>query len=307
MSDKTSTLANELHEKFSNCAEAPRTIVVPLDGSTDSEAALPLAHHLAGVFGASLRVVHAIDTGGDDDAAAVAAFEGYVTELAKQGRVPSGTATELAAGSAADVILADLEEGDLLVMASHGKGGIRAALFGSIADRVARATPVPAIIVPVGEDVHIPIDQVVIAVDESDCAAHAAAVGRMFAERCGASVTLVNAYLPTPLAVGLETPYVPLEAVKLDQQAAESLIAEVAAPTERAQAILGPTADAIADAAESIGAGLVVAGAHGRGFFGRLLMGSVSEGLMHRLHRPLLIVPARHSEKDPPGGDGGLT
>ena len=43
--------------------------------------------------------------------------------------------------------------------------------------------------------------------------------------------------------------------------------------------------------AERIGADLVAAGSHGAGFFGRIVIGSVSSKLVHRGDRSLLLVP----------------
>jgi nucleotide-binding universal stress UspA family protein len=52
----------------------------------------------------------------------------------------------------------------------------------------------------------------------------------------------------------------------------------------------GRAGEEIIAQAEKIGAGLVVAGSRGRGRLGRLALGSVSTGLAHRSHRPVLIV-----------------
>lgn len=53
----------------------------------------------------------------------------------------------------------------------------------------------------------------------------------------------------------------------------------------------GSALEEIIAQAEEIGAGLVVAGSRGMGRFGRLALGSVSTGLAHRSHCPVLIVP----------------
>jgi nucleotide-binding universal stress UspA family protein len=52
----------------------------------------------------------------------------------------------------------------------------------------------------------------------------------------------------------------------------------------------GGTVEEIIAQAEEIGAGLVVAGSRGMGRLGRLALGSVSTGLAHRSHCPVLIV-----------------
>lgn len=295
-----STAAQDLHDKYADAAFAPRSVVVPLDGSSDSEAALTMGSYLADAFGVGLRIVHAIDSQETDASAAVATFESYVSEL--MGQSPATRlqpTTEVTAGSASDVILEAATPEDLIVIASHGRGGLKSALFGSVADKVVRGARGPVVVVPVSQNlVAPPIHTVLIAVDESECAAHAAAVGRSLAARLGASVSLVNSYMPTPVAAGLETPYIPSQTGEFERDAAKELVSETAEPGEHGHVVLGPTVEAITDVVEDLGAGLVVAGSSGKGFFGRLLTGSISESLMHKLDRPLLIVPAPQEHTD---------
>ena len=54
-------------------------------------------------------------------------------------------------GNPADAILDHVEENDvsLIVMASHGRSGIRRWLLGSVAEKVIQSSPVPALVVPV--------------------------------------------------------------------------------------------------------------------------------------------------------------
>jgi nucleotide-binding universal stress UspA family protein len=51
--------------------------------------------------------------------------------------------------------------------------------------------------------------------------------------------------------------------------------------------------------AESMGADLLVVGSHGRSGFERLLLGSVTERLLHKALCPTLVVPRRAPDKDP--------
>lgn len=54
----------------------------------------------------------------------------------------------------------------------------------------------------------------------------------------------------------------------------------------------------VEQAAEEIGADLIVVGTHGRGAVTGALMGSVAKGLCHTSHRPVLVVPpVRPSER----------
>ena len=52
----------------------------------------------------------------------------------------------------------------------------------------------------------------------------------------------------------------------------------------------GSPKQAIVEEAERWGADLVVVGSHGRGFWGRLLLGSVSHAVAARANCPVLIV-----------------
>ena len=62
--------------------------------------------------------------------------------------------------------------------------------------------------------------------------------------------------------------------------------------------VQGPTVNTILSEAEKLGADLIALGSHGRGFAARALLGSVSEGVLHRSTVPVLIVPARGAASD---------
>ena len=59
---------------------------------------------------------------------------------------------------------------------------------------------------------------------------------------------------------------------------------------------LGTPAQVIIDAAERWGADLIIVGSHGRGFWGRLALGSVSDAVLHHAPCSVLVVRSRAKE-----------
>jgi len=57
--------------------------------------------------------------------------------------------------------------------------------------------------------------------------------------------------------------------------------------------IQGPTVETILKQAEKLEVDAIIVGSHGRGAMYKLLVGSVSEGLLHKTKIPLVVVPAK--------------
>ncbi|HLF79478.1 MAG TPA: universal stress protein [Dehalococcoidia bacterium] len=145
------------------------TIVVPLDGSELSEEALPLANEVAAKFGSRILLVRVVDSVAmlvaqtpallDAPAAAAANVE-LIEEVAKAERDEATTylaavqaklagrfteAIIVEGGAAEEIGRVAAERGaGLVVMCTHGRGGLGRLLYGSVADAVLRhgATPV---------------------------------------------------------------------------------------------------------------------------------------------------------------------
>jgi nucleotide-binding universal stress UspA family protein len=138
-------------------------IVVPTDFSDCSEQAWALAQRLARAFAAELVLVHILaeppphEEGPFSLAQAEKVYEGsrkwvedslqaWAAKAQSQGlnvRVvlrPGAPDREL-------VTLAMDERADLVVIGTHGRGGIDRALLGSVADRVVRTAPCPVLTV----------------------------------------------------------------------------------------------------------------------------------------------------------------
>ncbi|HWQ13325.1 MAG TPA: universal stress protein [Roseiflexaceae bacterium] len=122
-----------------------RTMLVPLDGSGFAELALAEARLLAAATGAELVLVAVVGEGEDATQAAA-----YLDEVATRLRADHlAVRTRVLAGSPAERLLeaADEEHADLIVMATHGRGGWRRLWLGSVASKVVEGATAPVLLV----------------------------------------------------------------------------------------------------------------------------------------------------------------
>jgi len=143
-------------------------ILVPIDFSPSSRAALEYATFLAGETGAALEVLHVWEPPGyvgPDTLALLPVAAGQpgweqtrldVTRevdqfLAKAGVRPKQVSVRVEAGEPSDKILSVASDGgaDLLVMGTHGRTGLARLLIGSVAEAVVRRATCPVLTVRV--------------------------------------------------------------------------------------------------------------------------------------------------------------
>ncbi len=140
-------------------------IVVGVDGSEGSEAALRFAAAEAGLRDAKLRVVCAWEI----PAAAYATTWGMAAEaepgyadrardvaakaLDRAARLQPGIDREVRVvnGQPAEALLQESGDADLLVVGSRGLGGFKRLLLGSVSQQVAHHATCPVVIVPPAE------------------------------------------------------------------------------------------------------------------------------------------------------------
>lgn len=274
---------------------ATRPIIVPLDGSKNAENAIPYAAAIAKATGAPVHFVHVLD----EDAARAAGdmekardqFATYADGLASEGLGGAPHTTVTLRGAAAKTILEYAADARMVVIASHGLGGLKATFVGSVTDKVVRGTSVPVLMVPGIGDAPAPgKGTILIAVDGSEEAEQGLGVGREFAGWLAAPVALVRSYT-VPAAVGVEFAYYPPDLLTQFEEAAKEYLATTATSEEKTFLVNGPAAQSIEQAAEELDAQAVVVSSHGKGVAARIALGSTTDRLMHSLKRPLLIVP----------------
>jgi nucleotide-binding universal stress UspA family protein len=142
------------------------TIVVGVDGSAGSDAALRFALDEARVRGAGVKAVStwnvpvaAYESGWltapiDFDEFAGAAKSALDKGLESAGAATSGVevTSVVLQGQAADLLCAEAQGADLLVVGSRGLGGFRGLMLGSVSQQCAHHAPCPLVIVPAGKE-----------------------------------------------------------------------------------------------------------------------------------------------------------
>jgi nucleotide-binding universal stress UspA family protein len=135
-----------------------KKMLVPLDGSEITEVVLPYARELAGRLDLELTLLHVCEPHRSESQFVCRAYIEHVAEMlekqarevqAKTGAPPEVKAVEahaeVAVGYPAEGILGYAEENkfDLILMATHGRSGVRRWVLGSVVDKVLRASNIP--------------------------------------------------------------------------------------------------------------------------------------------------------------------
>ena len=136
-------------------------ILVPTDGSTGVERAVKHAVELAETHDATLHALYVVNTASYSSMPMETSWEHIRDMLGEEGEAALERVQELAAeadvpveshvvdGSPSKEIVqyAEREDCDLVVMGTHGRGGIDRLLLGSVAERVVRSSRVPVLTV----------------------------------------------------------------------------------------------------------------------------------------------------------------
>ncbi|MFF5313288.1 universal stress protein [Streptomyces massasporeus] len=284
-------------------------VVVGVDGSASSLAAVEVAVREARSRGAGLRVVHAFVRPATHVPLGPAPLEPpegglrdmvdrLVTEAVERARAVApdvDTTHVVVTAEPLTVLEAQARAAELVVVGSRGMGGFVGLLAGSTAVHLAAHGPCPVLVVREQPHADGPI---VLGVDGS--AAGQKAVDFAFAEAALRNAPLVAQHAwtawsaPMPAPQDKSMPYANPPGALAEGE--ERLLSESLAgrqerypgvPVEH-KVVHGGTRESLIEASRS--AQLVVVGARGRGGFSGLLLGSVSQALLHHAHCPVAVV-----------------
>ena len=287
-------------------------ILVPLDGSLLAETALASAETLVRLTGGRLRLISVLEMPpifaypefrSEDRERA----EAYLARVSERMGAHAGGAldTVVREGHVAAEILAEVLEwsADLIVIASHGRGGVSRLWLGSIADRCIRHAGRPVLLVPSHEQdtetspEPFAIRRIVVPLDGSRLAEGALEPAVELARVSGSPLELLRIVSRSGIPE--------LTTSALSQDVHRAIIAEVRASAEK---YLDETATTLGERGirvnprvveglrpartilEEAGEDLVVMTTHGLSGLQRALLGSVADKVAHGAKAPVMII-----------------
>ncbi len=300
----------------------PSQIMVPLDGSSLAERALPCARMLARGLGAELALFRAIALPPDFEeilrvvdleperplAQLAAEADDYLCRVGSR-LEEDGLCVQkvVQLGRAAEAIVDYAEKVgiQLIVMATHGYGGVSRWMHGSVAERVLQSASVPVLIVCSAEGErfasHEPLAcrRILVTLDGSPVAEQALLPATAIARALAAEMVLLR--VPIAQVSGSLTGewYVPLEGTfDTANHIAEAYLERVAERLRTdgikvSTAIrMGAVANVIVEYAEANHIDLIAMCTHGRTGLARWALGSVADRVLRARCLPLLLVRA---------------
>ncbi len=315
-------------------------MLVPLDGSELSEVVFPYAKELAGRMGLDVILLHVHSPDEGDTMPLHQAYIKHKAELIKRkseavqekvGVGPGGKVVkvwgELAVGYPAEEILryAEGQDIDFILMATHGRSGIRRWVMGSVANKVLRASKVPVWLVRGGIPEGIVYDKwpkrtILVPLDGSELAEAVLPHVENLAKQQGAElaeVVLLRVCEPGaalgyyPPSARFETPTGAVHVMPRDFARGEAakqkiLVEQYLAGVEkrlegtglrvRSEVRQGDPAEEITEYANSNPFNLIVMATHARSGLSRWAYGSVAAKVLQGVTSPIFLVRTCQAE-----------
>jgi nucleotide-binding universal stress UspA family protein len=278
-------------------------VLVPLDGSALAERALPFAATLSRTRGGRLlllRVLTPRPPRGEQlvlEPTAHAELDAVADRLRGHGLEVEVEVSTTLFGDVANMIVAAARHhtAELIVMSTHGRGGLGRWVYSSVAEQVMRLAPVPILLVPANCERTWPVQRsphILLALDGSDLAARAIDPTGTLAHALEAHVTLLQVLPPLNAAA---SSFVYENQAAVEAAAARSLAD--AADTLRQAGVrvsvrieFGRPAACIAEVAREDDVDAIVMATHGRSGLSRVVLGSVATETLQRAGLPVLLV-----------------
>jgi nucleotide-binding universal stress UspA family protein len=299
-------------------------ILVPLDGSSLAEAALPGAGWFSQLYGAKVTLLHVIEHNApatvhgqphltnETDALA------YLKSISL--RFPTGTQVEFhvhreEVSNVARSIASHASEldQDLVVMCSHGRSGLRQFIVGNIAQQVIGLGKTPVLLVQPQRDQNALFDKVeklLVALDgnpEHTCGFELAAD---IVQRSGAQMILLNVVPKLASLKGQEAavsrlqPVTTVAILDIEEEEAAEMLSSRARPLKdqglEVSALVrrGDPSELIARTGEDEAVDMVVMTTHGKHGMDAFWSGSVAPRVPGLTDLPLLLVPTCYMKRD---------
>jgi nucleotide-binding universal stress UspA family protein len=293
-------------------------LLVPLDGSTLAESALPVARGLARSLGARITLMHVIERDAEESVhgerhlTAAGEATAYLDELQRRlaadglavdCHVHAAAVADVAAGIAAHQ--SELHP-DLIVMCTHGPAGLARRMRGSLAQQVVALGETPLLLVrpdAMAASGGFSLERLLVPIDGRPEHAAGFELALKLAAAAGARLQLLGIVPSLPSLAGTQATlsrFSPAASQKLQELTCRGLQDYLDAALAAAD-FRGVAADAeirpgkipvvIAETADQSGADLIVMATHGKAGSKAFWANSVAGSVQARTHLPLLLVP----------------
>jgi nucleotide-binding universal stress UspA family protein len=297
-----------------------RHLIVPLDGSQLAEAALTVAAYLAQIMDARVTLLHVIERDapkeihGQRHLADLDKAQAYLDQVAARAFSPETIVEQHVHAVEVNDVTASLVEhiqelhGDLIVMCTHGRGGLQIRLFGSIPQHVLALGTTPVLLVhPAKEEpaAKFTCQKLLVPIDGNPDHEQGIAVAASLAQACRAHVYLVMV-VPTlrtlegeRAATATLLPGATSAVLDLNERGAAQYLQTQAASLESsgldvsAEVRRGDPTTLIVQAARQEKVNLIVVGTHGKSGMDAFWSNSLTPKIAGSTHLPLLLVPVQ--------------
>ncbi|MDP2919506.1 MAG: universal stress protein [Dehalococcoidia bacterium] len=303
-----------------------KKLLVLLDGSKLAEIVFPYAKELAGRLDMDVILLHVYHPAASEFAPM---YKAYVDRAAETLKIQAHQVQdslgqkeikhvvvrgELCTGYHAEEILKFAEENaiDLMLMASHGRSGVKRWRMGGVADKILRASKIPVLMVHADAEKLIPYDQwpsrsLLVPLSGSEVSSVVLPHVEALAKQKGAevSVILMEVVEPpvTPSYYSPELTGVPLnwgqfveQEMARNKKAAQEYLAGVEKRFKEAGIQVcsivhtGKPAEEVIAYAKKNPFSVIIMSTHGRTGLSRLVYGSVAESVLFGVSNPMVLV-----------------
>ena len=293
-------------------------ILLPLDGSEQSEMALPYGEELASKLGSEVILYH---VHGHEHQQQGHMHQMYLDRLAETVQrnirkgLPKGTevkvTTKVEAGEPTENIcnLVDKNKVNLIIMTAVSASGLKVGkMLGSVTDRVCQTVPIPVMLirpqsVKQTDKKRRLVNRMLIPLDGSELSKLALPIGEELATKLKVSATLFQMATMIRIYDNGMGASVYFDYTKYDEDEKKRVSSEmIALERELKQKGLDVTqivtsgfdaANEIIEVCKKVDIDLVVMSTHGQSGLGRWVFGSVAEKVLRHGETPLLLVHAR--------------
>jgi len=300
-----------------------KKMLVLLDGSKMAEVVFTYARELSGRLGLDLDLLHVCSI---EEAQQLPMRQAYIEHMAetlqtqsqeiqnevgvKSEKKPIKAVGKVVVGYPAEEILkyADENKVDSIMLATHGRSGIRRWGLGSVADKIIHEASVPVWLIPASlhEGIiydNIPQRAILVPLDGSKLAEevipHIIALTRQ--RDAATKIMLINVAKPATPRLSAENRSLMGEDIASLNTAGEQYLKQMARKlTDNGliveyEQLVGDPAEEIVRYAAAYQPRLIVMSTHGRSGFSRFVFGSVAENVLRRLQKTpvFLIRPAQ--------------